>query len=200
MFHAFRTELALDGYGARFEPNECRVYISQIVLEFANAIQYRPTRQRTHIVRISRRIGASSPVCFGPRWATFTDDETVAFEQYRDELMRALWPRIDLLLAAAALLWWPMDWVVYADRPSAIADFARLRATIIAINTTAFFYSKTAIAKCWTIPSLNLLIILESFVAGYAIRSFGGLIDVTTEGRQDWTFSFFTDDTYSARC
>ncbi len=110
-----------------------------------------------------------------PSWTRLSDAEAVAFEQYRDELMRTVWPRIGLLLAAAALVWWPMDWVVYANRPGIIADFARLRVTVISINILAFFYANTNIAKRWTIPSISAFIILESFVAGYSIRKFGGL-------------------------
>lgn len=109
-----------------------------------------------------------------PHRVTLSPEEAVAFDEYRTTLMLDLWPRIGLLLAAAALLWWPLDWVVYAGRDDIIAAFARFRTIIIGLNLFGFLYSKTKGAKRWTLPMICTLIVMQSFFAGYTIRHLGG--------------------------
>lgn len=110
-----------------------------------------------------------------PHRLTLSPEEAVAFDEYRITLVFDLWPRIGLLLAAAALLWWPLDWLVYAGRDETLVAFAQLRTTVIGLNLVAFLYSKTKGSKRFTLPVICTLIVVESFVAGKTIGHIGGL-------------------------
>lgn len=125
----------------------------------------------TSSVFFDRILGVLRP----PHQVTLSPEEAQAFDEHRTTLMLEVLPRIGLLLAGAALLWWPIDWIVYAGRNQIINDFARFRGTIIGLNVLAYLYSKTQSAKRWTLPVIYGLIVIESFAAGYAIHRLGGL-------------------------
>lgn len=132
----------------------------------------------------SDRLGALTAFFWPRPWVRLDADEHEAFAADCDALMVRLWPRIGLLLAGAALLWWPLDPIVYADRPLLIETCARLRASVIGFNLVAWLYAQTAFARRFAMPSIIGVIVIESAGIGWWVGSLGAL-----EGQ--WMSYFF---------
>jgi signal transduction histidine kinase len=65
--------------------------------------------------------------------AEVSAEEAAAFAEHTRELTIKLWPGVGLLLAAAALLWWPLDRLVFAE-PVAREAFANFRAVLSVVD------------------------------------------------------------------
>lgn len=65
-----------------------------------------------------------------------TAEEEAAFDAYTRELTIRFWPGLGLLLAAAALLWWPIDGLVYPEESRIRAAFADFRVRIAVLDVT----------------------------------------------------------------
>lgn len=66
-------------------------------------------------------------------------DEAEEFAAYTRELTSTLWPLLGVLLSLCAFLWWPLDLVVFADEPNAIAAFHAFRSRLIPLDLTLAF-------------------------------------------------------------
>lgn len=77
----------------------------------------------------SHQVGLDvSPLAFLEEPPSPVDE--VAFERHVNALVIHHGRRGLLFLTAAALLWWPLDWVFWADDPRRLSDFAFLRVTV----------------------------------------------------------------------
>ncbi len=65
-----------------------------------------------------------------------TDSDNAAFAEHTRTLTIQHFRWLGLALAAAALVWWPVDWWLYADQPETQATLARFRSLIIALDLT----------------------------------------------------------------
>lgn len=108
-------------------------------------------------------------------WIALEPDEQRAFRADRDAVLLALWPRIALLFGAAAILWWPLDPLVYASRPDLVDAFTRIRLSLVAINGVALLCARTDFARRHTIGSIQAFIAAESALVGAWVGVLGGL-------------------------
>jgi len=111
-------------------------------------------------------------------------DEARAFDQHRLAVSARIWPRLGLLLSAAALVWWPLDLVVFADDLRARAVFAVFRAVIIAVNLVlSVIGPRQQRLYPYGVPILSALVALEVAWAGLCMHAAG-------DGDPAW-FGFF---------
>ena len=64
-----------------------------------------------------------------------TQEAQEAFAEHTRVLTRLYFHWLGFAIAGAALLWWPLDWVIYDD-PHVIETFGRFRAIVIALDLT----------------------------------------------------------------
>lgn len=63
-----------------------------------------------------------------------TRSERESFERFRTAVAARIWPRLGLLLAGAALLWWPLDLVLFGNDPHKLTVFAWFRLVLVLVN------------------------------------------------------------------
>ncbi len=101
--------------------------------------------------------------------------EERAFELDRNRLMLALWPRIGLLIAAAALLWWPFDGLIFDDRPRLLDSLAGMRGSIVVLNLFGYAVGQTPLARRFTVPTVVAFICADSAMIGWWVGTVGPL-------------------------
>jgi len=68
------------------------------------------------------------------RGPSTSPEEAAAFAEHTRELMARFWPGLGLVIASAALLWWPVDHLVYPEDPHIRDAFASFRIKIAIID------------------------------------------------------------------
>lgn len=68
------------------------------------------------------------------RGPSTSPEEAAAFAAHTRELMSRFWPGLGLVIAGAAILWWPVDYLVYAEDPHIREAFAAFRIKIATID------------------------------------------------------------------
>ncbi len=100
------------------------------------------------------------------------------------EIHTRVWAQMGLLLALAALAWWPLDLILFADDPLALQTFAVFRLGIILANPIfAYAGPRLRFLHPYALPVLGLVVMLE--VAWAA-----GSMAVASQGDPAW-FGFF---------
>lgn len=90
----------------------------------------------------------------GQAWAAMKDwtapgspAEEASFAEYRKAVTKVWWPMFGFAMAAAALIWWPTDPIVYPDDPVLRETFGQFRWRVAAV----------AVAFAVTLPRLPLV-------------------------------------------
>lgn len=118
-------------------------------------------------------------------------DEDAAFAEYTRELTARLWPVLGLVLGLAALAWWPVDRLVYAESTAARHAFADFRVSIFVLDVgfalslpRLAFARRHAHAAAWFAGLANYLL------AGWFLAEAG-------EGAVIWLYYAFMTPVFS---
>ncbi|MEZ4450540.1 MAG: sensor histidine kinase [Nannocystaceae bacterium] len=118
-------------------------------------------------------------------------EEAAAFAEYTRELTARFWPGLGLVLGVAALAWWPIDGLVYAESQGIRETFAEFRLRIFVLDVgfalvlpRVAFARRHAHAAAWLAGLANLLL------AGWFIAAAG-------EGAVMWLYYAFMTPVFS---
>ena len=103
-----------------------------------------------------------------------TDEERLAFDEYTLALTTRIWVWLGLAVASMALVWWPLDAIVFADNPHAQRIYAGYRLGIIVINL-GFVAALPHLGVCRRHPQLTatLAASLELALTGLVLADAG---------------------------
>lgn len=100
-----------------------------------------------------------------------------AFAAHTAALTLEWWPRLGLAVAAAAVLWWPLDRVLYADAPEALVGLRDMRLGLLLINPVLSLLGPKVVGRLppWG-PLLGAFLagVADLALAGFALGSLDG--------------------------
>ncbi|MCB9794094.1 MAG: sensor histidine kinase [Alphaproteobacteria bacterium] len=103
-----------------------------------------------------------------------TPEERAAFEAHTRAMTLRYMPWLAYAIAGGALLWWPTDWIVYADDPELRAGFAVFRAQIIALHVgLSLTLPRIAVVQRHAHLAAALAALLSLSVAGWSAAGLG---------------------------
>lgn len=103
-----------------------------------------------------------------------SDAEQEALDAWSVTFLDRAWPRMGLLLAAAAVLWWPTDlWLFEAGSPERLG-LGVLRSVSAPLNVVlAVFGRRIPWVRAHAMLTLGVVMVVEAALAGYAVGLMG---------------------------
>lgn len=103
-----------------------------------------------------------------------SDEERAAFDAHTLALATRIWTWMGLAVAAMALVWWPLDPIVFADKPHTQQVYALYRAAIISVNLL-MLVSLPRVSLCQRYPQATgtLAACQNLALTGYALAEAG---------------------------
>ncbi len=102
-------------------------------------------------------------------------DDRAAFQAYLSELTARWWPRMGFLIAAACVIWWPLDAWVYPNSRLAQDALGTLRAQLMVLDPLcALFPYFSPLARRHVKLGASFSVVLNLMLAGWCLAQLDG--------------------------